>query len=49
MGLINIQKIHTSENIADLLTKPLDWAQFAPKAAKLLGLESDLDFENKEE
>ena len=35
------------ERVTKIRTKPLDCAQFAPKAAKLRGLESDLDFEIK--
>ena len=39
LGLITIQKIQSKDNIADLLTKPLDFKSFAEKAAVLLGLE----------
>ena len=38
MGLLEVKKIASDENIADVLTKALDWKQFAPKAAKLLGM-----------
>lgn len=40
MGLLDIRKIDSSDNTADVLTKPLDWKQFAPKAAKLLGIDN---------
>ena len=37
-GLISIRKVDSADNVADLLTKPLDWSSFAPKAIQLLGL-----------
>lgn len=39
LGLIEVQKVGTSENIADVLTKLLPWSEFAPKAARLLGID----------
>ena len=38
MGLIEVNKVATADNIADVLTKPLAWSEFAPKAARLLGM-----------
>ena len=38
-GLVSIRKVDSADNVADMLTKPLDWSSFAPKAAQLLGLE----------
>ena len=40
LGLITIKKIKSEDNVADLLTKPLDFKSFAEKAARLLGLDS---------
>ena len=40
MGLIEVQKIASKENVADMLTKALDWKEFATKAAKILGIDS---------
>jgi hypothetical protein len=37
-GLIEITKIPTADNVADLLTKPLLGASFENKADHLLGL-----------
>ena len=39
LGLIEVRKVATSDNVADVLTKPLAWGEFAPKAAKLLGID----------
>ena len=39
LGLIEVRKVATSDNVADVLTKPLAWGKFAPKAAKLLGID----------
>ena len=39
MGLIEVRKIASKENIADLLTKALDWKDFEHKAALILGLD----------
>ena len=39
LGLIEVRKVATEDNLADVLTKPLAWKDFAPKAAKLLGME----------
>ena len=38
LGLINVQKVASADNIADVLTKPLNWKEFYPKARRLLGL-----------
>ena len=43
LGLVEVKKIATQENVADVLTKPLNWRGFGPKAARLLGI-SDEDF-----
>ena len=44
MGLIAVQKVASADNIADVLTKALPWRDFAPKAARLLGIaEEDFD------
>ena len=39
LGLIEVKKVATADNIADVLTKPLAWSEFAPKAARLLGID----------
>ena len=39
LGLIEVRKVATEDNLADVLTKPLAWKDFAHKAAKLLGME----------
>ena len=39
MGLIEVQKIPSVENIADVLTKALSWRDFEAKAKKLLGID----------
>ena len=39
MGLLTVRKVESKDNIADVLTKPLDWHDFAPKAARLLGID----------
>ena len=41
MGLIEVHKVATEENITDVLTKALPWKDFAPKAARLLGIPED--------
>ena len=41
LGLVDVQKIATQDNVADVLTKPLSWKEFAPKAARLLGIPED--------
>ena len=41
LGLIEVKKVATADNIADVLTKPLPWSEFAPKAARLLGVDID--------
>ena len=38
LGLITIKKIRSADNIADVLTKPLDFKSFSQKAARLLGI-----------
>ena len=43
MGLIEVRKIASKDNVADMLTKALDWNTFELKAAKLLGLEDLAD------
>ena len=44
MGLIAVHKVASADNIADVLTKALPWRDFAPKAARLLGIaEEDFD------
>ncbi len=40
MGLVEVHKIASKENIADMLTKPLDWKEFEAKASKILGLDN---------
>lgn len=40
MGLIEVQKIPTADNVADVLTKALPWKDFEAKAKILLGIES---------
>ena len=46
MGLIEVQKIPSAENIADVLTKALAWKDFEAKAKLLLGVdEIDSQFE----
>ena len=39
-GLIEIQKIPSKDNVADMLTKALDWKEFETKASRILGLDS---------
>ena len=46
LGLIEVRIVATADNIADVLTKPLAWSEFAPKAAQLLGIDID-DFLSK--
>ena len=47
LGLVAIQKIRSEDNVADVLTKPLEFRSFAKKAARLLGLDdSELDTYN---
>ena len=41
MGLIAVNKVDSSDNIADVLTKALPWKEFAPKAARLLGIDEE--------
>ena len=41
MGLITVNKVASSDNIADMLTKALPWKDFAPKAARLLGIDEE--------
>ena len=41
LGLFEVRKVATTDNIADVLTKPLAWSEFAPKAAQLLGIDID--------
>ena len=38
LGLIEVQKVASEDNIADVLTKPLAWKDFSRKARRLLGL-----------
>ena len=38
LGLIEVQKIASQDNVADVLTKPPSWKDFYPKARQLLGL-----------
>ncbi len=38
LGLVEIRKVATQDNVADVLTKPLSWREFGPKAARLLGI-----------
>ena len=47
MGLIEVQKIPSKDNVADMLTKALDWKEFESKACRILGVDS-LD-ENRDE
>ena len=37
LGLVDVQKIATQDNVADVLTKPLSWKEFA----RLLGIPED--------
>ena len=46
LGLIEVRKVATEENVADVLTKPLSWREFRPKAARLLGI-PEADFEQE--
>ena len=39
LGLVTIPKIRSEDNVADVLTKPLEFRSFAKKAARLLGLD----------
>ena len=41
LGLVEVKKIATQENVADVLTKPLNWREFGPKAARLLGISEE--------
>ena len=41
LGLIEVRKVATEDNLADVLTKPLAWRDFAPKAARLLGMDAE--------
>ena len=43
MGLIEVRKIASKDNVADLLTKALDWKDFELKAAQILGLDDPAD------
>ena len=38
LGLIEVQKVASADNVADVLTKALPWRDFYPKACKLLGI-----------
>ena len=38
LGLVEVRKVATQDNVADVLTKPLNWGDFGPKAARLLGI-----------
>ena len=40
MGLIEVQKIPSKDNVADMLTKALDWKEFESKACRILGVDS---------
>ena len=49
MGLIEVQKIPSAENIADVLTKALPWKDFEAKAKLLLGVDAiDTQLEHAE-
>ncbi len=37
-GHIEVMKIHGTENLADMFTKPLTWEQFAKRHGKLPGM-----------
>ena len=39
IGLIEVQKIPSKDNMADKLTKALDWKEFESKAVRILGLD----------
>ena len=41
LGLIEVRKVATEDNVADVLTKPLSWREFRPEAARLLGIPED--------
>ena len=41
LGLISVRKVASQDNIADVLTKALPWKDFAPKAARLMGIEEE--------
>ena len=38
LGRVEIRKVATQDNLAEVLTKPLSWREFGPKAARLLGI-----------
>ena len=40
-SLISVRKVASQDNIADVLTKALPWKDFAPKAARLMGIEEE--------
>ena len=40
MGLIEVQKVPSKDNVADMLTKALDWKEFESKAARIRGVDS---------
>ena len=41
LGLIEVGKVASADNIADVLTKALPWSEFAPKAARLIGIDAE--------
>ena len=41
LGLIEVGKVASADNIADVLTKALPLSEFAPKAARLLGIDAE--------
>ena len=43
LGLIEVLKVASEDNVADVLTKPLAWRDFYPKACRLLGISEDND------
>ena len=48
LGLIEVQKVASADNIADVLTKALAWRDFYPKAYKLLGLSDEPETDREE-
>ena len=41
LGIIEVGKVASADNIADVLTKALPWSEFAPKAVRLLGIDAE--------
>ena len=43
LGFIEVHKVASEDNVADVLTKPLAWRDFYPKACRLLGIYEDME------